>query len=199
MEEQKWKEDDSLRLIQQMIQSAKEEHNDRGDAWLMWGWLLFIASAGSLVCYYAGWRNYIGWIWTAVLGVGMVVYIIMRARHSSKGVKTYASELLGKISNGFFISLFVLVGAAFIIESMYTFGYYYILYAFWMFIYGSALRFRPFIIGAVINWVCALLIFYFNEVQYTMMISVIAVVAGYLVPGYLLRRQYLHQHPKEVL
>lgn len=40
---------ESLALIEQMIGAARNEHRENGMGWLIWGWLLFIASIISAV------------------------------------------------------------------------------------------------------------------------------------------------------
>ncbi|MGZ5133595.1 MAG: hypothetical protein ACXWCG_00540, partial [Flavitalea sp.] len=76
MEERKMTEQESFHLIQQMIQVAKEDHRENGAGWLIWGWLLFIASVSSAILSYLQIRGYITWVWTGILAVGMVIYII---------------------------------------------------------------------------------------------------------------------------
>ena len=191
MEEKNITEHESLRLIQQMIQVAKEDHRENGDGWLIWGWLLFLASVSSAILSYLEIRGYIGWIWTGILVVGMLIYIIFHVlKKRDERVKTYVQELLDRLGAGFFISLFVIVAAGFIINASYGFGYYYILYAFWMYIHGSAIRFRPLIIGAYVNWLAAIAIFLLNNTAQIMVVSAIAVLIGYLIPGYMLQAEY---------
>lgn len=183
-----------LHLIEQMIATAKNEHRERGDGWLLWGWLLFGASIASVVLMRLALARYIGNVWTGMLALGLLVglFTFLLRRRRREPVRTYAGELLSRISTGFFASLLSMVAAAYLSGQGTAFGYYYILYAFWMFIYGSVLRFRPLLVGAVVNWAAALLIFWVNDFYYTMIISAVAVLIGYLIPGYLLRRQY-HQ------
>ena len=191
MEERKITEQESFHLIQEMIQVAKEDHRENGAGWLIWGWLLFLASISSAILSYLQIRGYIAWVWTGILAVGMVIYIIfhiLKRRHEK--VKTYVQELLDRLGNGFFISLFVIVAASFIIKTSYGFGYYYILYAFWMYIHGSAIRFRPLIIGAYVNWIAAIAIFLLKDIGQIMIVSAIAVLIGYLIPGYMLQAEY---------
>jgi hypothetical protein len=40
---------ESLEFIEQMIDAARKEHREKGEGWLIWGWLLFIASIISAV------------------------------------------------------------------------------------------------------------------------------------------------------
>lgn len=181
----------SLNIIEQMISAARNDHRENGDGWLIWGWLLFAASAASAVLVYFKKFGYIGYVWTGMLVVGFVLYFAWRmGNKKSKEVKTYMQELFQKFNTGFFISLFVLIAASWISGSVFAFGYYYILYAFWMFMHGSAIRFKPLIIGAVVNWLAAIAIFLIHDLFYVMLISAIAVLIGYLIPGYMLRYQY---------
>jgi hypothetical protein len=191
MEEKKITEVESLQIIQSMIQVAKEEHRESGAGWLIWGWLLFIASVVSAILMYIETERFIAWVWTGILVVGLIVYMIAHIMPLRKTkVKTYVGALLDKIGNGFFISLFIIIAASTISKAGFAFGYYYILYAFWMFIYGSALRFRPLIIGAYVNWAAALAIFLINDFMYDMIVSAIAILVGYLIPGYILRSEF---------
>lgn len=191
MEEKKLSGEESLLLIRQMIQVAKDEHREKGDGWLIWGWLLFVASISSAILSYAKLGRYVGWVWLGILAIGLIVYALGHLRQQRKEkVHTYVQELLNKIERGFFISLFAIVASIYISNSNFSFGYFYILYAFWMFIHGSAIRFKPLIIGAWVNWAAAIAIFLVNNFQYDMMISALAVLVGYLIPGYMLRAEF---------
>ena len=181
----------SLNLIEQMIAAARNDHRERGDGWLIWGWLLFIASFASIVCMLLEYYAPIEWIWGVLVFVGFAIAFVVSGRRRRNEVLTYVQSLLRKFTIGFFISLFALIAASYITKSYYAFGYYYILYAFWMFIHGSAIRFTPLIVGACINWTAAILIFFAkDDFLSIMIISSIAILAGYLLPGYMLRSQY---------
>ncbi len=74
MDERKISEHESLHLIQQMIQVAKENHRENGEGWLIWGWLLFVASVISGVLVYLKIDGFFSWVWTATLFV--VCYLV---------------------------------------------------------------------------------------------------------------------------
>lgn len=197
MEEKNLSEKDSLALISQMIQVAKEDHYENGDGWLIWGWLLFIASVLSVAFSYTDTRQYISIVWWGILVLGLIIYVFAHVLSKKrKRVRTYVQELLDRLGTGFFISLFALIGGSFLYsrtgpnDQTFVFGYYYILYAFWMFIHGSAIHFRPLIIGAIVNWIAGMAIFFIQDFKYDMMISALAILLGYLVPGYLLRAAF---------
>jgi len=191
MEEKKLSGEESLQLIQQMINVARDEHQEKGEGWLIWGWLLFSATIASIVLSFLKQGKYIGWVWLGMLVIGLVVYAVGHLQHKKRDrVQTYVQELLDKIERGFFISLFSIVAAAYLSQSSFSFGYFYILYAFWMFIHGSAIRFKPLIVGAWVNWAAAIAIFIVDSFRYDMMIAAVAVLAGYLIPGYMLRAEH---------
>ena len=59
-----------------------------------------------------------------------------------------------------------------------------------MLVKGGALKSRALMIGAAVNWAGALAIFVNKEFRYDMLIMAGAVLAGYIIPGLLLRNQY---------
>jgi cell division protein FtsX len=64
------------------------------------------------------------------------------------------------------------------------------IYAFLMLVQSGALKFKPLLYGAVVNWLGALAIFINTEFKYDMLISAAAVFIGYIIPGLILRSQY---------
>ncbi len=190
MENENFSKEESLYLIAKMISRAKNEYRDNGKGWLVWGWLLFAASSASAILKHIEQTRYISWLWN-VMGILVLLYFIYEiTRRKITKVKTYVEEMLDKFSAGFFISLITIIIASAIAGNGFAFGYYFILYAFWMFIYGSAIHFKPLIIGAYLNWAAAILIFMVDDFKYGMIISAIAVLVGYLIPGYILSNQY---------
>jgi hypothetical protein len=200
MEEQ-FSKSESLRLIEQMISAAKNDHRENGHGWLWWGWLLFAASILSALLVQIKQGQYVGWVWTAMTLVVIIVFIMESRAKKTHLVKTYIQELLEKFSAGFMISLMVIITANTIVANYnqvddkgqgiaFAFGYFYILYAFWMYIHASAIRFKPLKVGAYVNWAAAIAIFIIRDFQYAMLISAFAVAVGFLIPGYMLRNQY---------
>lgn len=202
--EETFSKQESLKIIEQMIKTAKNEHREKGEGWLLWGWLLFIASTLSAVLVQVRLSGYIGWVWAAMGLLTFISFLWELRAKKTQAVKTYVEELLEKFSTGFSISLFAIIAATSIAANVnkddsgqsiaFAFGYFFILYAFWMYIHGSAIRFKPLIIGAIVNWAAAIAIFIVKDFKYAMIISAIAVAVGYLIPGYMLRNLYKKSH-----
>ena len=49
MEEKQISGQEGLAIIQQMINTAKKEQKDNGMGWIIWGWLLFLASVFTYI------------------------------------------------------------------------------------------------------------------------------------------------------
>lgn len=193
MAERKMTETESLELIQSMIQTARDEHNENGLGWRVWGWILFIASFGTYLAMEFRWMGSY-WLWNLALPVGVVLMVVNALRKKThKKNLTYAQDLLDRIGVGFFASLLSMI-AGINIYFAYNpnpgdidfWGFFYILYAFWMYIHGSALKFKPLLLGAALNWLAGILMFWIADLKYEMLTGAIAILLGYLVPGYLL-------------
>ena len=62
-------------------------------------------------------------------------------------------------------------------------------YGVWLYVSGGALRFKPLMIGGVINWALAIAAF-FADFQIQLLLLAAAVLLGYIVPGYMLKSRY---------
>src|SRR5687767_7954385 len=81
---------ESLGLIEQMITAARNEHREKGDGWLIWGWLLFIASTSSAICIALEHGEFVGWIWTGMVIIGFAIGFFLSTTIKKKNeVTTY--------------------------------------------------------------------------------------------------------------
>jgi len=191
--------EESLRLIEQMIGRARAAEKDSGRGWIVWGWLLFLASIIHYGLIKAGiQKENMVWQIFGVTAALLVIYQQFLRKYIVRPVvkvKTYTNELVSKLGVAFFISLAILVYGNIrlgINNTGLNFGYLLILYGFWMFIHGSAFRYRLLIVGAVINWAGALAIFYFKEKlgAEVLLLHAFCVAMGYLVPGHIALIKY---------
>lgn len=193
MEDKNFNPADRLNLIESMLKQAKSAEKDNGLGWVIWGWLLFLASTTHYLAIKLRWeyRNYI-WTFFGIIAVVLIIYtfIIRRVINKKREVITYTGQLVTKLGLAFFISLFILSYGNFrsgADDSGINFGYLLILYAFWMFIFAAAFRFMLFYWGAAANWAGALIIFYFKETlgPEVLLLHAACVAIGYLIPGHL--------------
>jgi hypothetical protein len=195
MKENTFTEDEGLVLIQQMINAAKQEQKDDGKGWIIWGWIIFLASILTYFNLKFEWFspfffwNVFGAITILLLVIRSVRYFFIR---SVSKVTTYTNALFQKLNSGFFISLML------IIVSMNTGGVHPTkgfalllgLYGFWILIYGAVLNFRPSIIGAYITWVFAFVSLFVPSFDWTMLLHAVAVLCGYIIPGHIAYKEF---------
>lgn len=198
MEDKNFNAAESLSLIENMIKQAKSAEKNNGLGWILWGWLLFIATAGDYVAIKLQW-SYREYIWPAfgISAFALMLYtffgrvIIKR----NTPVKTYTGQLLSKLSIAFFISLFILTYGNYesgLNRNGLNFGYLLVLYAIWMFIFAAAFQFKWFYWGATFNWLGAIVIFYFKEKLHAeiLLVHAACVALGYLIPGHIAYYQF---------
>jgi len=189
MEEKRISERESLLIIQQMIQTAKNEQKDDGKGWIIWGWLLFLASVFTFLNQKFDWVstfffwNVFGGVTVVLLSFEAVQYFFLKRR---KKVKTYTKDLFEKLNIGFFISLMLIIFSINMgVSPLKGFALLLGLYGFWILIYGAVLNFKPSIIGAYITWGFAFASLFVKSFDWTMLLHACAVLCGYIIPGHM--------------
>ncbi len=192
MEERKLSGQESLEIINDMIRKAKNDaSSENGLSWLLWGWMIFLASVATYILIELNYGN-IGLAWN-IFGIVAILLLLYSLFWSAKSgrVRTYVDDLLRLFDIGFTVCLFVIIVSINVTNSHNTgFGYFLMVYAFLMLIQGGALKFKPLIIGAIVNWIGAIAIFINDIFKYDMLITAAAVFIGYIIPGFILRIQY---------
>lgn len=214
MEEKQISEKESLLLIQQMIHTAKKEQKDDGKGWIVWGWLLFAASVLTVLNINFRWFKDMFLFWNIFGGVTIILLVWQTISYyffkKAPKVKTYTSDLFSKLNIGFFISLMFIivainVGARQVYNHFGSFDGSFVrigfallisLYSFWILICGTALNFKPSIIGAYIGWAIGFGAMFVKTYEQVMILHAIAVLAGYIIPGHIAYRQFNKLHKK---
>jgi hypothetical protein len=180
---------DSLRLIQEMIQSAKQDLSDNSFDLLLWGWLVLAAALvhyGLLQTNYD--RPWLAWPW--LMGLGTVATFVNGARRFRRQrVRTVQGDFMSFLWAGFGVLMVMLLGVG--AASGWGLAYPLIiaLYGLSTFVTGGALRFRPLIWGGAACWLLATVAFRV-EFETQLLLIATAVLVAYVVPGHLLRNQY---------
>lgn len=183
-EDKQLTQEESLRIIHEMIAAAKNDVKADAFIFLLWGWLVFVASISQfiLVNLHVSW-NSIPWMLMPVGGIITAVYSFMKGKKDR--TKTNVTESLKYTWIAFTVALLIIL----FFNSM---NYLQVLpiimalYGMGLFLSGGALQFKPLMIGGVFCWICAIAGF---EIQnmYQLLILATAVLGGYIIPGYLLK------------
>ncbi len=196
-EETQLSKEKSLEIIQQMIQKAKTNFTDDGYGWLLWGSMIFIASVATYFLADAKASNlFLAWNIFGGLAIILLTYGFLKPKRTS--AKSYISDILRYVDIGFTICLFIIILSMNIavrpnqsaVSPNAGFGLLLMLYGFLMIIQAGATKFKPLIIGAIVNWLGAIAIFVNTDFKYDMLITAAAVFIGYIIPGLILRAQF---------
>ena len=181
---------ESLKIITDMINKTKVNIRQSSFHLLLWGWLIFFCSLSEyllfkLTDYATPW-----YVWFFVIpGVFVsVIYGFVKGRKES--VYTYATNL------------YVWTWIAFMVAAIVMFT---VIWGSWelfapliltlaavpIFISGVVIKFRPLLIGAFTFWIFAL-VARFSGPEIAPFAVPVAMLTGYLIPGYILRKRNGH-------
>jgi uncharacterized membrane protein len=182
--------EESLRIITDMINKTKVSIRQGSFHLLFWGWLLIICSlAAWLLAKYSDYPHPY-YVWFLVIPGTFVSMIYGFVNGRKEKVRTYANKLYMWTWIGFLIAATVL----FIIQAKNMDNvtpYILLLAGFPTFLSGFILRFKPLIIGGVCFWVVALLV-NFAGPELAPLGTPVAMLIGYLIPGYMLKNRVNH-------
>lgn len=192
MTEQQFSPQDSLRLIQSMLEKTRGNLSDKSIHFLVWGWLTFIGCVGQFVLKHLldYDKHYLVW-WLVVPGVIFSFWQGRRERRQS-GARTYAGESLRHLWLGMGIAYFVLsmILTRFGWDKI-VFPFFIMMYGLGTFVSGSIIRFPPLVAGGAVAFGIAVLAS-FLEYDYQMLAAAAAILVSYIIPAYLLRSRNKH-------
>ncbi len=183
---------DSLKIINEMIASAKGYYDARQTYFLLWGWIVAICnlSVYYLVEYTSVTAPHLIW---PILTIPAGIYTAIHSARISKQskVKTHIGRLMGYLWFCFAISLIIVLGAMAKVN-FHVNPLIMIITATPTFITGVALKFRPLIYGGAAFWIFAVVGF-MVPVPEQNLVATAAIIVGYLIPGYLLKSKIKHE------
>jgi hypothetical protein len=180
---------ESLQVIQSMIDKAKNSVADKSFYFLLWGWLVFIGALLQFTLKVIVQTPIHPIAWN-IMWVGFIISIVHGVREKKRKVKTYVDGTLRDIwtvlgiSQTLIVLVFLRRGGW---ETSYTL--FILLYSIGCYLTGRTLKFAPLVQGAIICWGLAI-VSIFASYDANMLIMATAILISYIIPGYLLRRQY---------
>lgn len=194
MNQENFSPQQSLQLIDAMINKAKNRFSENGFLYLLWGWLILFCSVGHFILIKVNWFKHPELIWASCwLAVIVQVVYLIRAEKKEK-VKTYSENIISFIWVGFGISMFV---TAVILEKLQLWDrlstFYLLLYGMPTFLSGAVMQFKPLKIGGAICWLLAIASVFCYPL-YGLLLLGAAVIAAWIIPGYLLKAKFKQQN-----
>jgi hypothetical protein len=179
--------EESLQLIKSMISKTKDAVAVDSFYLLFWGWLVFVCCVVEyvlMVCFKYPYHSFV-W-WTMPLG-GIVSAVYSTRQARKRKSTTYIEEALGFLWIAIGMAFFVMVFINVISDAWKTaFTYYILMYGIGTFVSGKLIRFRPLVIGGILNFILAAVSIKFNFAN-QLLIGALAILISYIIPGHLLR------------
>ncbi|MBL7909743.1 MAG: hypothetical protein JNJ41_01655 [Bacteroidia bacterium] len=183
--------EESLQIINAMINTAKNKLADDGFHLIFWGWLVTFC---ALIHYVTIKLNIQGgeWVWMLMPLGGIVSGIYGYKQGKSQKVKTHIDSYIGYVWIGFIISLFVTLFFGYAHGIKATYFFLMLLYGMATFVTGGILNFKPLIYGSLFSFAFAVVSVFVGEVDQLLCIAA-ALILSYIIPGHMLRSKYKSQ------
>ena len=174
----------SLQLITEVITKTKENIKEYSFLYLLWGWLIAIASFSFFILHHYTSFKYF-FLPFPILAITGIVVSLWRHSVIRRQTETYVAGYLKKLWLVLGIS-FILVTFINVVETTAPFTYTLLIGGIGTLVSGLVLRFKPLVLGGVLFLLFSM-ISTFTPDSYKPLLQGIAVIMGYLVPGYLLK------------
>ncbi len=180
-------EQESLKIITEMIENSKMKFKENGFFYLLWGWLVAVAVLSNFIFILIHYKY--SWIaWPVLMGAGLIISFTAGYRKTKRtGASTYLSNTLKYFWLGFVVMIFIILftGSQGYYGMKTAYSLIIALYGFSTFTTGGILNFKPLILGGIINWTLSVVNLFVPEI-YSLLTITVAVIVAYLIPGYIL-------------
>ena len=178
----------SLKLIDEMMRQAKRSFHRMSFYFLLWGILLIGAMLIEYVMDYTGHLLY-GKSWGVIGMIGGITSWVHGARQGKKeGASTAMDRVMMWLWAAFVITMMVTIIGYGVSGGGTPAGSILVLTGLPTFVSGQLMRFKPLIFGGLLFWVLGALSYFVGPEMITWL-YIGAMLFGYVIPGYLLKRQ----------
>ena len=210
MEEKKLTEKESLELITQMINKARNAYYNTGFSAIMWGAVVAFCALEKFAEIHFEYRLPFDIYLLTLLAIIPQVFISIKEK-KERGVKSYDDPYMDYIWMGFGICIFLMIFVVNVIFNQWNpvadeyttlaghrpgFTFYefisplfLILYGLPTFITGAACNFKPMLWGGLLCWVCCIITL-FTTVKIDLLLTALSAIGAWLIPGIILEQEY---------
>lgn len=179
---------ESLALISEMIGRAKKEAAGDGSfQLLLWGWVVAICDFGHFALDKAGYE-YPYYVWILIIPAVVWSFLHEFRKQRITRIKTHLDHVLGQLWIGVFMAMVIVLSSMAALSFRHT-PVILLLAAVGVFTTGGMIKVNLVRWGGVVLALSALLGFNL-ETSEQYLVGGIAMVLGYLVPGYYLKSNY---------
>ena len=208
--EKQMTEKESLDLITQMINKAKDACHDTGIAAIMWGTVIAVCALVRLSELHFRYNLPFDIYWLTFAAVLPQIYFSIKEKKKRK-VKAYGDAFYDYLWVGFGICIFLVI---YITGSMnseweksaaqyqqltgqttsfrlyeFTSSFFLLLYGLPTFVTGVSMKFKPMLWGGLLCWVCCILAIYTN-IKIDLILIALSSIFAWLIPGIIMEKEY---------
>lgn len=201
--ESKFNEQDSLKLINEMIVQAKNNiRKGAADSMIFCGYTVAIVAVINFVLLNVLDKPYQSyWIWLLMIPMTFINFFIDKKKEKDSMVRTHIDKIVWSIWRAFVISVVLLLGTVFglvyianswALVLIFT-PLFLILMGLSQFVTATACRFKPYYYGAYVFWggvvVCVSSFAIFPRADVQFIILALCMIFGFCVPGHIINRK----------
>lgn len=191
-EQEKFDAQESLQLIRSMIETTKASITDSSHYFLLWGWATMVGCLIQFilmqVVHYSD--HYVAWFITPV--ALLIHFVFLFKDNRERRVKTFIGQANGYLWMAIGFSFMVLAFIFSRIGWQYSFPFYILFYGIGTSVSGALLQFKPMVRGGIACFVFASVAAYLPY-HLQILLTAVAILISYIIPGHLLRSQYLKE------
>ncbi len=210
MKDESLSHEQSLELINTMINKARDSFHDTGIGAMLWGAVIAICSLVKFFELYVGFKLPFDIYLLTLVAIIPQVLITMKEKKNRRA-KSYDDVFMDYIWLGFGISIFLLIHvnnmvfqhwqpvaieykeltghAAAFRFSEFVMPLFLILYGLPTFITGAACKFKPMFWGGIFCWICSIVTVY-TEMKTDLLLTAASAILAWFVPGLIMEKQY---------
>ena len=203
-------EQESLDLITQMINRAKNSFHDTGIGAMMWGAVIAICSLVRLSELHFGYRLPFDIYLLTLAAILLQIFITIKEKKERR-VKSYDDAFIDYLWLGFYISLILLIVICNNVFNEWgawtneykpaaltgnSHGFYefvaplfLMLYGLPTFVTGAACKFKPMMWGGLFCWACSIMAMY-TTIKIDLTLTAVAAIVAWFIPGVLMEKEY---------
>jgi hypothetical protein len=186
---QNFSPEESIRLIQSMIDKTRQNVTENSRYFLLWGWSTFAVMISQFLLSAVFHSPYSGNVWLVMLPCPLITWYWISKDSANRRTKSYVNESMWYLWTAIALA-FCSASVIFIKLSWQNcFPVFMVLHSVGIYISGRILQFRFFVWGAIVSFILAAIAIWF-PFDYQNLFAAAAVMISYIIPGHLLRSQY---------
>ena len=189
----------SLALIEEMINKAKNNFSESGTLFILWGFVILICSITQFIGeYFFEYKN-AGAIWMLTWLASIFQIFYLRKQNKNKAVRTYTNDILKYMWITFIICFILLVFILIFQKSFISIvPAILVVYGIPTFLSGIILKFKSLIIGGVCCWLLAALCV-FTGWDFQQLYIAAAGIIAWIIPGFNLRKKFMQENTTSII